>query len=227
MSSHKNVRVRTKHTCMYMYMFIASIVSTTCILPHTHTHTHTDTGSAGALSEVGASERPPGATSKQLDQHMILTLQNLFIFEPHRSLTSPTSKPCSYSSTLFSCASKNWPLILCDHFLNRFFFFQSQAQEALDRIRSSTESEWKHKYEETSQEMRQQLGQAKSDRESLLAVAARYKVRREGEGGREGGRERHALHHQDSVDYLYLIVLVHGYRFLLVFCCQTNFSQRI
>jgi hypothetical protein len=55
---------------------------------------------------------------------------------------------------------------------------------------------------ETSEEMRQQLGQAKSDRESLLAVAARYKVKREGGGRREGGggRERYALYHQDSVD---------------------------
>ena len=66
---------------------------------------------------------------------------------------------------------------------------QSQAQEALDRIRSSTESEWKQKYEQTSEEMRHQLGQARSDRENLLAVAARYKVRRDG-GERERERER-------------------------------------
>ena len=36
--------------------------------------------------------------------------------------------------------------------------------------------------------MRHQLGQARSDRENLLAVAARYKVRRE--RGRERERER-------------------------------------
>ena len=38
--------------------------------------------------------------------------------------------------------------------------------------------------------MRHQLGQARSDRENLLAVAARYKVRRERKREREREKER-------------------------------------
>ena len=78
MSSYENVRYKTY---IHVHVHVHSIVSTTCILPHTHTHTHTHTltGPAGALSEAGASECPPWATSKQINTWFWLSRISSFL----------------------------------------------------------------------------------------------------------------------------------------------------
>ena len=53
---------------------------------------------------------------------------------------------------------------------------QSQAQEALERLRASSESEYRQMFERSSEELRMQLSQALADRQSLAAEGKRFKV---------------------------------------------------
>lgn len=53
---------------------------------------------------------------------------------------------------------------------------QSQAQEALERLRANSESEYRQKFERSSEELRMQLSQALADRQSLAAEGKRFKV---------------------------------------------------
>ena len=70
----RHMRMYTYKTYIHVHVHVIST-----ILPHTHTHT----GSAGALSEVGASERPSWATSKQINTRFWLSRISSFL-----SLTS-------------------------------------------------------------------------------------------------------------------------------------------
>ena len=53
---------------------------------------------------------------------------------------------------------------------------QSQAQEALERLRANSESEYRQKFERSSEELRMKLSQALADRQSLAAEGKRFKV---------------------------------------------------
>ena len=58
-----------------------------------------------------------------------------------------------------------------------FCVVQSQAQEAVVRLRNSMESEWRSKYEQASEELRQLKQQVRDSRETTSAENLRLKVR--------------------------------------------------